>query len=212
MAITVRNASVSMSSKEKPQDGRHVCRVKDVRVKNGHKGEGLRFDVVVLEGPSVRGFEFSPAIYPNNARPQGNLSADQVKAKEEGKILKWLGAILGYSGVDVFRVTQEVFDAAIARPVSPHAGRLVVVNVVGHTNQKGEKTCYYEFYPVAAEDQAAYPLAEPPKQDAPVAPPPPPSAQAFPPPGWAPHTDPAYAAAGWYFCGSLVKHKSELGG
>ena len=212
MAISVRNAKPTFGgSKEKPQAGRHTCRVKDIRVKSGHKGEGFRIDLSVVEGPTVVGFEFSPCVYPQNARAQGNLSVSQVQEREEGKIIKWLGAVLGLQGEGVFNVTQEVFDAAIVRPVSPYAGRLVVVNVVGHTNQKGESTVYYELYPVDVDRQAPFVLAGT-KAAAPAAPPPPPSAATFPPPGWAPHTDPAFAEQGWYFCGSLVKHRSELGG
>jgi len=234
MAISVRNAKPTFGgSKEKPQAGRHTCRVKDIRVKSGHKGEGFRIDLSVVEGPTVVGFEFSPCVYPQNARAQGNLSVSQVQEREEGKIIKWLGAVLGLQGEDVFNVTQEVFDAAIVRPVSPYAGRLVVVNVVAHTSQRaivnpatGQKdpdTVYYELYPVGADRQAPFALpepitlrAEPPPVPKAWAPPPviaPPAAIApFPPPGWAPHTDPAFAALGWYYCGALVKHMSELGG
>ena len=223
MAISIRSATVNFTSKEKPQAGRHICRVKDIRVKSGHRGEGVRFDVSVVEGPTTAGFEFSPCVYPQNARAQGNLSASQVQSREEGKIVKWLAAVLGYSGEDVFRVTQEVFEGAIVRPVSPYAGRLVLVNVVGHTNQKGEATVYYELYPVDADRQAPFALpepitlrAEPPPVPKAWAPPlviaPPAAIAPFPPPGWAPHTDPAFAALGWYYCGALVKHMSELGG
>lgn len=208
MAISVSNAAPSFANKAKPQVGRHLCKVKDIREKNGHRGEGIRFDVSVVEGPTPVGFEFSPCIYPKNAHAQGNLSREQVQAKEEGKILKWLGAILGYSGGDVFRVTQAVVDGSVVRPVSPYAGRLVVVNVVGHINQKKEATVYYELYAVDEDMQAPFPLTA---VAAPAAPPPPAPA-AFPPPGWAPHTDPAYAAQGWYYCGELVKHRSDLGG
>ena len=226
MAISVRNANIESYSKEKPQNGLHLCEVRDIRVKNGHQGEGLRFDVTVVEGPSAKGFQFSPCVYPNNARGNGRMTAVQAQAKEEGKILRWLGAILGYAGEAVFGVTQEIFDGAIARPVSPYAGRLVQVNVVPHVNGKGEQTCYYELYPVPEAVQAPVDLTSAPKvasaAGAPVtvpsAPPPPAPASTsaatpwavFPPPGWAPHTNPASAAAGWYFCGQLVKHESDL--
>ena len=213
MAIKLHGAQTSDFNRDKPAPGTYICVVKDLREKSGHKGEGFWADFAVESGgTSPKGFEFSWGIYPKNARGQGGLTQEQVEAKELGKIVSVLAAVVGCETKDLKPVADLVLEKATARPC-PYAGRRVVIEVVAHKNGKGETTAFYRPHALLDGTQQPLPLPLPEASAAaPLAPPAPlpslpvPPPAVFPPPGWT-----AYPGhPGFFYCGQEVKSEADL--
>jgi hypothetical protein len=131
-------------SKEKLVPGRHLCRVLNVREKDGHYGHQFFLDFEVVEGPSGKGFQGYYKVNPDEAK--GNTDSG-------GKMQKAVAAVYGYPAEQADKVDDAVYDKSIAQnPVSPLRGRLVVIEAIAYERKRpkpGEPTSsvYYEVYP-----------------------------------------------------------------
>lgn len=190
-------------NRQRLQPGEHICRVRDVREHNGYKGNGFFIDFEVVEGPSGVGFQSAYIVYPDNARGSAKVPVERARKLELGKIQVAVAACYGWDAKGAVQVTDPVYLASIARPVSPLRGRLIRVNSVSHTNQAGKQTVFYEVYP----HLDGYEAAPAPAAAAPSSAPSAPAAPAtFPPAGWAVHPqNPAY-----YWKGTECISESEL--
>jgi hypothetical protein len=171
MAFGMSNATSSEKyNREKLSPGEHICRVRDVRENNGFKGEGFFVDFEVVSGPSGAGFQSAYIVYPKKARGNDKMTEEQAYARELGKIQRAVAACSGLTAKQQGEINDPRYQAAIARPVSPLKGRLIVVNAVRHVNVKKEETVYYELFPHFGDVSAAVPAAAPANTNAPALP------------------------------------------
>jgi hypothetical protein len=171
MAFGMSNATSSEKyNREKLSPGEHICRVRDVRENNGFKGEGFFVDFEVVSGPSGAGFQSAYIVYPKKARGNDKMTEEQAFARELGKIQRAVAACSGLTAKQQGEINDARYQAAIARPVSPLKGRLIVVNAVRHVNVKKEETVYYELSPHFGDVSASVPAAAPANTNAPAKP------------------------------------------
>lgn len=157
MSISVANAEFGGKkfNKEKLPPGRYVCEVDDVRssdTRTAGLGFFIDFHVVsVLQGEGELGYASSYQVYPNSARGSAKMPQSKAKALEEGKFVVAVAACMGKTRDEVEFVTQERFEAALKRPVSPLKGRKILVISQPYTNKMGVKTSFYEIEPFLGE-------------------------------------------------------------
>ncbi len=212
MTFSMQEAQVpgNRYNREKIDLGAHVCRLLNVRIHNGFKGKGFFIDFEVVSGNTPAGTQSSFMVYPDKARGYGKMTDEQARAKDLGKMMVAVAACYGHKKEDSATVTQAVFDASVSQP-SPLAGRLIVVNCVGHTNQQGKQTSYYEILPFTGE-QAVAALESKPTAAAPKTAPAfkKAAAPAFPPAGWELHPEKGENGEIYYFNDSEVVEEAEL--
>jgi hypothetical protein len=96
------------------------------------------------------GYEVAYSVCPDEARGGKGVTPAQAKAKDIGKIQVAVAACFGHPRSNASTVNQEAYEKAISqRPVSPLAGRLVVIKSVAYVGKNGP-TSYLEVYPVSA--------------------------------------------------------------
>lgn len=178
-------------NRERLLPGRHVCRVVDARYNEGFKGNFFILDFVVLSGPTPAGREASWLMDPSQAKGGVGVPAARARKLDIGRIKICIAACYGNTAEEADAlVDDQVYTASIARPISPLAGRVIVVKAIA--GKSGG--VFYEFEPCHPEEAAealAAPTPMQPVQAPSAAPatPPAPTTPAFPPPGWAVHPD-----------------------
>lgn len=186
-------------AREKLNIGKHVCTVRDVRWHEGHNGKGFFIDFEVADDnqPSPKGQQGAIMVYPDNARAQGRMTREMAYAAELGKMQVSLAAVYGLQPSEAEKIDDTVFQASIARPISPLRGARIIVDCRPHTKADGTVTSFYEVEPHPQGNglgQAELPEAGP-----------------------APTFEEAAAAAGWmvhpdsadYMFNELPEHSSD---
>lgn len=154
---------------ELSEEGEHLCRIIDVREKNGYKGHGFFIDFEVAKGPSPKGEKGTYMVYPDNAQPFSSkagkyISKEQAVRYKKQDILRAVAACAGIpeSRTDEVKAKYQIF---VARPVSPLAGRFLRVDAYrSKPNHEGKTYMNYRLFldpsqPAWTSDKAASPLS-----------------------------------------------------
>lgn len=227
LSVDFDSLSAEQINRAEPEFGDHLVQIMNARrFVSRKKVPTFLVDLKVLEGPSGEGFECCYVWQPDSNEDYKKKREAELKratgacyghdATDSTTAITL--AVLNETFVDtttdktarsplrgrIVRMSAEIIRDKTGKPVpTKKQGRgRPVAGLEGRYTPKIELRPYTENGQPVSRPIAV--IAAPQAAPASIAPPPAPavqavSAPAFPPPGWAPHTNPEYAAQGWYY-------------